>query len=253
MQEIIKFKNNQGIILKGCIHNPSQFNTAIVFLHGFPGNFQYNVPLGLGMAMEKLGFLLLRFNFSGTDTSGGNFSDKLMSQEVEDVKYSIDFLCKNYHFKKLILMGHSTGAIDAALYAHKDERIDKLVLLGGVGNLKEAVRYDFTDQQVKDFWTKGHIVYKSKQKWLDGKKLKKAFYDEFFKLDVLGSLRKFKKPVLIIHGEKDEAVPVNKDPVELYEAANKPKKLCIIKGADHKFSKTRYLRKVVHSIANFIK
>lgn len=68
------------------------------------------------------------------------------------------------------------------------------------------------------------------------KRLKKAFYDEFFTLDILSAIRKLKRPLLIIHGEKDEFIPVHKDPQEVYQTANKPKKLIIVKGADHSFS-----------------
>ena len=253
MQKAVEFKNSDGLTLRGFVYEPKKYDTAIVFLHGFPANCKYIVASNMGNYLERLGYLFLCFDFNGTDTSDGKFEDKLMSKEVKDVKYAIDFLSKNYKFNKLIIIGHSTGAIDAALYSYKDKRVDKLILLGGVGNLKQAVRYDFSDEDVHDFKTKDYIIYKNKNHWTYNKKLKRSFYDEFFTLDVLGSLHKFKKPVLIIHGSKDESVPVEKDPQELYSAANEPKKLIIINGADHKFSKLRHGLKVLYYINKFIK
>ncbi|MFH0869667.1 MAG: alpha/beta fold hydrolase [archaeon] len=253
MQIPVKFKNREGLVLRGFVHKPKRYDTAVIVLHGFPGSCNGHSAPPAARMLERAGFLALRFSFSGSPPSDGRFEDKLMSKEADDIKYAIDFLEKNYLFKRLVLFGHSTGAIDAALYAHRDKRIDRLILTGGSGNLKEAVRYDFTDEQVRDFWSKGYMTYHRIGKWTYGKKLKKAFYDEFFRLDVLGSLHKFRKPVLIVHGGNDEAVRPDKDPYELYNAANKPKRLVIIKGSDHSFSKPRHRAQLAHYVLRFIR
>jgi pimeloyl-ACP methyl ester carboxylesterase len=180
-----------------------------------------------------------------------------MSQEVKEIKNAIDFLYNNYEFKSLILIGHSTGAIDASLYAYKDKRIDKLVLSGAVSDLKYAARYDFNDEQIKDFWEKGYIIYRKvkgrKKHWVQGKKLKKAFYDEFFILNIFKAMRKWNKPLLIIHGEKDEAIPSSKDPYELYKLCKCRKKLVIIKGSDHSYSDKKCWKRFVKVVDNFIR
>lgn len=248
----IDFKNNLGLTLKGIVHIPKKYDTAILHLHGFPGNM-YKTPLRMCRTMSKLGYLCMRFEFTGSNTSEGKFENKLMSQEVKDIRYAISFLKKNYQFKKFILIGHSTGAIDAALYAHRDKRIDKLVVMGAVSKLDEAVRYGFTDKQVRDFWQKGYIAYNEPGEWYNRKKLKKAFYDEFFKLNIANSIKKFKKPILIIHGTNDEAIPYDKDPKELYKLANRPKKLVYIKEADHSFEKKKHWNKLIFEINKFIK
>ena len=251
MQIPVKFKNNQGLILQGFVHKPKKYDTAIVFLHGFPGSM-FGTAARVLHLFSKLNYLCFRFEFSGTNTSEGKFEDKLMSQEVKEVKSAIDFLEKHFPFKKLILIGHSTGAIDAALYAHKDKRINKLILIGGVSDLKQAVQYDFTDQQVHDFWTKGYIVYDRVGNWYHKKRLKKAFYDEFFTLDIPKAMKKYHHPLLIVHGSEDEAVPV-KEAHQLYHFANKLKKLAIIKGADHRFTKKRHQLRLLWHVYRFIR
>jgi len=229
---------------------PRKFETAIVFLHGFPSHIHGFSSSRYLKVIQKLPYLFCTFDFSHTDTSDGTFEDKLMSKEVDDVKYAIDFLEKNHQFRQLILIGHSTGAIDAALYAHKDTRITKLILTGAVSDLQNAVHYDFADQQVHDFWTKGYIVYDRPGKWMHGKKLKKAFYDEFFTLDIPAAIKKYKKPLLIVHGEKD-SIPVS-EPQALLTMANKPKKLVIIRGADHSFTQATQFRKLLIVIGKFV-
>lgn len=255
MIEKIEFKNQKKETLRGFIHKPKSYKDAVVLLHGFPGSCNGKTGPRLAKALEKCGFLVMRFDFSGTDISDGKFEDKLISQEVKEVKFAIDFLEKNYKFRKLTLVGHSTGAIIACLYAYKDKRINKVVLSGCVNDLNKSVRYDFTDLQVKDFWTKGFITYKRPdvpKHWVHNKKLKKQYYDEFFKLDNVKSLQKYKRPLLFVHGEKDEAVPleVAKD---MFEKANSPKRMVVIKNADHSYTKRIWGLKLIKTINNFLK
>ncbi|MEK6809869.1 MAG: hypothetical protein AABY40_04290 [Nanoarchaeota archaeon] len=60
MQIPVKFKNNQGLTLRGFVDKPDKYNTAIIFLHGFPGSM-----FGTGARVLKLfshlGFLCFRF------------------------------------------------------------------------------------------------------------------------------------------------------------------------------------------------
>ncbi|MFQ5621270.1 MAG: alpha/beta hydrolase, partial [Candidatus Nanoarchaeia archaeon] len=199
----IEFKNNKKQTLRGRIFEPKKYNTAVIVLHGFPATCIGSTSRR-ARDISKHGYLAMCFDHSGTNTSDGKFEDKLISQENKEVKCAIDWLEKNYSFKRLILVGHSTGAINGALYAHKDKRVSKLVLSGGVAKLDESAHYDFSDRQVRDFWTKGYCTFKTRGYWANNKRLKKVYYDEFFKLNIPKALKKFRKPVLIIHGEKDK-------------------------------------------------
>ncbi len=251
----ISFKNHKKELLRGVIHLPKHYNpktgTAIIYLHGFPGSM-FGTAKRFLTPLAKLNFLCMRFEFSGTNTSEGKFEDKLMSKEIKEIKYAINFLQKHYGFKKLILIGHSTGAIDAALYAHKDKRITKLILSGAVSDLKHAVRYDFTDVQVNQFWNKGYITYHRPGHWTNNKKLNKAFYDEFFTLNLPQSLKKCHKPTLLLHGEKDEAVPLC-NAKQAYKLLPESKKLVIIKGANHGYSRRKDALQVLETVSHFIK
>lgn len=231
---------------KGYVVEPKKYSTAVIFLHGFPSSIDGSSAKWHRQGLKK--YLVFTPDFSNGKHSG-KFENKLMSKEVKDIKKFIDYLEKNYSYKKLVIIGHSTGAIDLALYAHKDKRIDKVILSGAVASLKRGVRYDFDSLQVHSFWTKGYVRYNRPGKWVHGKKIKKAFYDEFFKLDIPKAIKKYRKPLLIIHGEKDEAVPLS-EARELFSIANKPKRLVVIKNADHRFSK--HLKKYFKQIKKFI-
>ena len=248
----ISFKNKRGLVLRGFVHIPKRFDTAVVFCHGFPSSSEGRTSRRIGPALCREGFLVLRFNFSHTPPSGGRFEDKLMSREVSDIRSAVDFLFRNYSFKKLVLAGHSTGAIDVSLYAQSDKRVDKIILTGAVSDLKNAVRYDFTDREVRGFWTRGYIVYRRPGSWADGRRIKKGFYDEFFSLDIPDAIKRYKRPLLIIHGEKD-SIPWDREGYALFKMANRPKEFVLIKGADHSFTKPTHWRQVVRQMVSFIK
>lgn len=242
--EAITFTNSQGLTLRGFVHLPEKSQSkrkAFIYLHGFPGHCTGSAARFCSR-MEARGYLCLRFDFSGSDSSEGEFSDKLMSQEVKDVGSAIDFLFEHYadQFDELILAGCSTGAIDASLYAHTDSRVGKLILLAGVSDLTHAVHYDFSEERIAEFEAKGEIVYDWEEwfydEWFFGKSLKRAFYDEFFVLDIPAALRAWKGATLILHGTEDAMIPVSKDPHELYALCNDPKQLVIMEGAVHNFA-----------------
>jgi pimeloyl-ACP methyl ester carboxylesterase len=241
---------SRGKTLRGVLYVPVKYTTAVVLLHGFPGDSSGGTDRR-ARALARAGFLALRFDFTGCGMSGGKHEERLMSGDVKDARAAIDYLCAHAEFDKLVLLGHSTGAIDAALYAHTDKRLTAVIISAGVADLVRCVNYDFTPQQVKDFWMRGHTLSIWPMEW-SGKKerIVKAFYDEFFTLTISKAIKKFHKPVLIIHGDKDEAVPV-KEAHELYAIANKPKKLVIVKGADHRFTKNTFA--YVRALVAFLK
>lgn len=247
----VEFKNKRGLTLRGYLHIPQHFDVAVLYCHGFPSSSRGHSASRIGKDLGSR-FLTLRFDFSGTPGSDGKFEDKRMSREVEDIRASIDFLYKHYLFKQLVLIGHSTGAIDASLYAYTDKRVNKLVLTGAVHDLTNAARYDFTDYQMYEFWKKGYITYRRPKHWVNGKKLKHAFYNEFFTLDIPHAMKKYHKPLLIIHGEQDQ-IPWDKEGYALYKLANHPKKFVLIKGADHSFSAPLHWNSVVKHMISFIK
>ena len=252
----VSFKNHRGLTLRGVVHVPQHYEKAVVWLHGFPGDMD-GTAKRFCTALSRNGYVCLRFDFSGSNTSDGKYEDKLMSEEVKDVRAAVNFIKKHYPTKKLVLAGISTGAIDAALYAHTDRRVSGLVLAGGVSYLDQAARYDFTDRQVREFWLKGYTHHPPLGKlrrgsWIPNKgKLKKAFYDEFFTLDIPKAIKQYRKPLLVLHGEKDEAIPSAKDPHELYALAHKPKQLVIIKGGDHRLRKQ--FRPALAALLRFIR
>lgn len=231
----VAFRNRRGLTLRGTLYVPERYTAALIYAHGFPTDSTGSAKR-VCTTLSRAGILCLRFDFTGCGKSDGKHEERLMSRDLQDVRAAIDWLCAHAEFDKLVLLGHSTGAIDGALYARTDKRLDGVILSGVVSHLDEAVHIDFTDRQVRDFWTRGYTYTSHPTRW-SGKRerIAKAFYDEYFTLDIPRTIRKYRGPLLIVHGEKDEAIPASeaRELSALAGTTKSRKRLVIVKGADH--------------------
>lgn len=249
--EPISFKNRQGHTLVGEYINNGK-DWAMIAAHGFPSAARGDTISRLQTALGAKMYNVLTFDFHGSDRSEGDFADKLMSEEVADIGAAMDFLEKEKGIKKVLLIGHSTGATDVALYNPQDERVLGKIVLGVVADLKTGVKYDFDDEMIQSFMEKGQVQYwKEEGDWRHGKILKKPFYDEFFTLSISDALSQYYKPLLIIHGTND-FLDYEMEAKGMYELANEPKELLLIQDADHKFSQPEHFRQVEDAIEDFI-
>ena len=95
-EQIIK---DDGIKLRGVINTPSNFDQSkkypiVIFFHGFGGDrngtcfFRTNHAKNL---IEK-GYLVARFDFSGSGESDGSFYDMTVSRELKEAEMIHDFV-----------------------------------------------------------------------------------------------------------------------------------------------------------------
>ena len=76
-----------------------------------------------------------------------------------------------------------------------------------------------------------------------GRRLRLGFFDDVRRYDILQRVRRMQQPLQIIHGSRDELVPVE-NAYQIHDAANEPKKLEILEGADHSFTEPHWWDKL---------
>lgn len=193
----------------------------VVIGHGVTGHKDRPTPVALADGLARAGIPSLRFSYSGNGGSEGRFADSNIPKEVGDLGAVIDAL-EAYN---IAYVGHSMGAAVGVLRASVDTRIQLLVSLAGMVHVREFAERMFGNLTPgKDLmWDKPGCIlsgsYMDEMRWLDS---------------VVGCAKDITVPWLFVHGSEDDSVLL-KDSEDAFAAANDPKKLVVIDGADHLF------------------
>lgn len=249
MKEKVFFENSKGNKLCGILSNPAQDkNKAIIILcHGFTTSKASKTYVGLEQLLNIAGVSTLRFDFFGHGESEGKFENITTSEAVDDILNAIKTL-KKLGYKKIGLMGSSFGGIASIMAASKTNDLFVLALKSPVSNYKEKEIMTKTKDELNKWKKKGWRYYISG----DGKryKLNYSFYEDFKNNDGYKAAEKIKIPTLIVHGDKDESVPIEQS-IKISKII-KNCKLEIIKGADHRYSNPKDRERMLKLISKFI-
>jgi len=217
----------------------SQKNTSyIVFLHGFMSNLEGKKPKTfLDFAKKnKLGFLALEY--SGHGKSSGKFINGNISKWTKETSQLIKKIVKK---NKIILIGSSMGAwISLNLFKFFKKQIIGFLGIGSAPEFLDGLMWKkFSKKMKKEIKKNGIINLKhgdyeypiSLQLIKDGKKNKVLNKKIYQKLNVT-----------MIHGDKDESVPISYSRKVLKIFKKSKKKLVIVKNGDHSLSSSKWLK-----------
>ena len=228
----IFFQNSRGQKLAGVLHEAGS-EKAVIMAHGFRSDKDEDgIFIRAADALCEDGFAVLRFDFAGSGESDGTFTEMMLSKEVEDLESAILFM-KNQGYRKIGLVGASFGGA-VSILGHPNG-IASMVLWNPVSKTSSFENY--LSNKVNRDWKKE--IEKGYLK-LNGEKrdkshsISKNMILEMEKINFQSESRKIKAPMLIIHGENDSYLPFS-DSQELIKFLKEPKKLKIIKGAEHSF------------------
>ena len=220
------------------LKHTSKNATYIVFLHGFMSDLEGKKSKTFYNFAKKnnLGFLALEY--SGHGKSSGKFTDGNISKWSKQAKILIK---KVVNKNKIILIGSSMGAwISLNQFKFFKKQIKGFL---GIGSAPEFLR--------RLMWNKFSIKMKKeiKQKGLINLKHGDYEYPVSYQLikdgdknKVLNKKIKLNINITMVHGNKDQSVPViySKKILEIFKS--KKKKLVIVKNGDHSLSSPKWLR-----------
>ncbi|MCI7238841.1 MAG: alpha/beta fold hydrolase [Anaerococcus sp.] len=213
-------------ILRGVINTPDDFvkdkkYPTAIFYHGFGGDRNGNTFFRTTNAryLTDRGYVVVRFDFSGTNESDGSFYDMTVSREEEEALLIYNFV-KIQSFvdkERIYLMGHSLGGVIASLVAHKVKPY-KICLLAPASDMnnKDYLKVMFesiykdkiqseANEDVKDL-SFDDLVKDVEDMDIGGLRLNKKFLEDFLKKDIYKEASKYDGEVLIIRGDRDELV-----------------------------------------------
>ena len=227
--ERVAFVNARGLKLVGDLWSGGDH--AIVLCHGFTGDRHEDGRFdAAAKELNADGFTVLAFDFAGS----GESDDVPLSVggEVEDLRAAVRFI-REFGARHTGALGLSLGALVAA-EAAAVERIGAIVFWAPVTGAMRDPTILFSPEQLqerertglitwgKDDGPRRHIV-------IDGSHL-----DERRSVDQRTLLASITTPVLIVHGSRDDLVPLedSRSAVTLLPPGSR---LEIVRGADHVF------------------
>lgn len=232
---------NKGQKIFGVLHRPLGVNRApaVLMCHGFAGNRigKFRIYVLIAQQLAKAGIATLRIDFRGSGESEGDFSEMTLGGEVSDVIQGLQFLRSQttLNTESIGLLGNSFGGAVAVLAAQQDREIKSLALLAPL----------FDSSLWRSKWEllktlNEETSARELRRILDGNVPGKAFYEEFFRLNLEPALHDLQDtPLLHLHNARDERVGV--DQTEHYrrcrEHARAESKWVCLDQSDHDFSR----------------
>ena len=221
----------------------------IVFLPGFMSDIDGKKPQAFKQyaVKNKLGFLAIEY--SGHGKSSGKFTKGNITIWSNDAKNSIKRIVKK---NKFILIGSSMGAwISLNQFKYFENQILGFVGIGSAPEFLERLMWKkFPKKNKHEIITKGLSVIKNgkyeypitAQLIKDGRKNK-----------ILSKKLRSKIKVTMVHGVKDEVVPVSFSRKVLTVFPNAKKKLVKIKNGDHSLSNKIHLNRIIKELNSIVK
>lgn len=245
--EPLSLKNPSGDKITADVHFVKDFLPAPVVIcsHGFLGFKDWGFIPYVADRFAESGFIFIRFNFShngiGENPNKITEFDKLarntISKQLEDLTSVIDYVFSD-EFKMLIngqlfLLGYSGGGGISIVKAVEDERVKALGLWASISTFRR-----YSKHQIEELKKNGYIFIRVPDSPIQIR-IEKIIYDDFVenqeRYDIIKSISKLKRPILIVHGSADVIVPLV-EAEQLRSANPEYIKFALIPEANHFFN-----------------
>ena len=204
MEEQVQFKNLLGENLAGTLHLPQRTTArAVVLGHCFTCTRHTAVLRRLAADLAAAGFIALRFDFSGNGQSGGDFSQSTYSKQVAEMQTAVELVASR-GAEWIGLAGHSLGGLICFLFASQTQTARAVCAIGSrISSMKATHFLSPTQREILE--KTGEVSFTSRGRFL---KITEEFFADANGFDLPGLLASFAKPLMMIHGDRDEIIPV---------------------------------------------
>jgi dipeptidyl aminopeptidase/acylaminoacyl peptidase len=222
---------SEGCKISGMLHLPEERNPpCVIASHGLLSSKDSEKYIALGDRISKEGVAMLRFDFRGIGESEGQEEDNTISKKIADLSAAVDFIRSYSGFgNRMGLLGSSLGGFLSLIKASMDEEIKAVVIWA----------------------TPLHLDDLGSRKEEDYPLPPEAFFEDLPKHRLLPLLPKVSN-CLVIHGEKDELVPVEQA-LGIFGSLGIPKEIHMIGGADHRLTDPAHRQRAIELSVDWFK
>jgi dipeptidyl aminopeptidase/acylaminoacyl peptidase len=221
MKKDFRYTTENGNEIPITLYGADRFieQPCIVYIHGFKGFKDWGFVPYAGEYFASRGFSFLTFNFSHNGigenplefTELDKFEQNTFSLEVSEAREMIHLCSHSDLFggflrHKLGVLGHSRGGGIALLASSDNPQVSAVATWSSVSH------FDRFDKKTRANWRKAGYLEVVNSRTGQVFRMGTAMLEDVeknakSKLNILNAARELNKPLILIHGEADEAVP----------------------------------------------
>ncbi|MBR3015649.1 MAG: alpha/beta fold hydrolase [Clostridia bacterium] len=223
---------DDGIQLSAVLERLNEENCPLViFFHGFTSTKDKPHTIASCEAMRETGCATLRMDMYGHGESGGEFQNHTLYKWISNALAAIRFARSLDFVTDIYLSGHSQGGLLAALVAGMEpDHVKGLILRAPAFMIPRCAR---EGNMLGRTFDPLHIP--DEVPVIKGLSLRGEYIRVAQTIHVEEAMDRFKGPVLILHGDEDDMVPLQDSVDAAARYANC--RLEIIRGESHHFDR----------------
>lgn len=249
MEEALTFRDQQGHSIAAVLSRPDRPAAGLVVLcHGFLSGKNSTTNKTLTRLLNEQGLATFRFDFFGQGESGGPFEELTTTLAVEQTELALDLVAAK-GYGRIGLVGSSFGGLVAILTTARRQDIACLALKCPVVDFAEELRLNFGPEELARWQATDTIP--NIMGGPDRVRLRYGFYEDSLRQIAYGPAERITAPTLIVQGDHDECVPLHQSH-RLHEALGGPKRLDLLPGADHQFTRGEDFLRMTTSMSEWL-
>jgi pimeloyl-ACP methyl ester carboxylesterase len=218
---------------------------TLVFLPGYASDMEGTKAVALDHFAERRRLAMLRFDYSGTGSSAGKFEDGTLALWLEEALAAVDQLTRG----PLMLIGSSMGGwLALHVTLRRPERVQALI---GIAAAPDFTQWGFTGEQKATLTADGRLVEPNPY-GPEPSIVTRSFWESGQQLLLLSRVIPIDCPVRLIHGERDEEVPLDIAFRTLGALRSADVQLNVLKGGGHRLSQPHEIDAILRTVANLL-
>ncbi len=249
-EESLRFKDSEGHSVASILAVPdAPTDRAVILSHGFASQKNSTTNSVLTGHLVGQGLATFRFDFFGHGDSEGMFEDITVTIALDQVLRAIDLVSAKF-YGRIGLVGSSFGGLIATLAAARRRDLVCLGLKCPVVDFGEELRLELGETGMAEWKATGTVPDFT---GAPGRvRLRYAFYEDALRHLGYDAAPHLTIPTLIVQGDADELIPLHQSR-RLYEAMPiTDKRLQILPGADHRFSRDEDFRTMTELLTDWM-
>jgi len=232
--------SSEGLPIRGELDAAERPRALVVIVHGFKGFKDWGFFPWTAQRLTRHRIAVCRFNMSrsgiGDDPESFDrldlFEHDTYSTQLRDLEVVVRHAQRELPDLPIFLLGHSRGGGIALLGAQDVPR------LCGVVAWSPISRVDRWDDATKRTWRERGVLEVENARTKQIMRMSPVMLDDYEanaeRLDILAATRRLAVPLLVVHGGRDESVPV--DEGRLIASCAPQSSLAVIERASHTFN-----------------